>query len=157
MSPKPSAFAAPGMERAIIKTNGFFPLDIVYSKVRLEHLASAVRAAPIAHHETTSGKCYATEYGLGYSCIPRLRRSSRMFLDGAAAGRGGGLHYLPPFRKSRAEWTHPADYAPSQDLPGWRARRLLTQYAMNRSAIQSTGRPAGSVDPQGTDDSRRCV
>jgi hypothetical protein len=77
------------MERAIIKTNGFFPLDIVYSKVRLEHLASAVRAAPIAHHETTSGKCYATEYGLGYSCIPRLRRSSRMFFDGGVRRAGG--------------------------------------------------------------------
>jgi hypothetical protein len=49
------------MESAIIKTNGFFPLDILYSKVPFEHLASAVRAAPIAHHETTPGKCYATE------------------------------------------------------------------------------------------------
>src|SRR5271156_3176419 len=79
MSPKPSAFAAPGMERAIINTNGFFPLDIAYSRVPLELCDVAVAAVPIAHHETIAGKCYATEYGPGYSCFPRLRRSSRMF------------------------------------------------------------------------------
>src|ERR1700722_7042737 len=50
MSPKPSAFAAPGMERAIIKTNGFFPLDIAYSRVPFEHRDIAVAAVPIAHH-----------------------------------------------------------------------------------------------------------
>src|ERR1700733_809037 len=79
MSPKPSAFAAPGMERAIINTNGFFPLDIAYSRVPLEHCDIAVAAVTIAHHESISGKCYATEYEPGYSCFPRLRRSSRMF------------------------------------------------------------------------------
>jgi hypothetical protein len=73
------------MERAIINTNGFFPLDIAYSRVPLEHCDIAVAAAPIAHHEYIPGKCYATEYGPGYSCFPRLRRSSRMF------ARAGGL------------------------------------------------------------------
>jgi hypothetical protein len=68
------------MERAIINTNGFFPLDIAYSRVPLEHCDIAVTAVPIAHHESISGKCYATECGRGYSCFPRLRRSSRMFV-----------------------------------------------------------------------------
>jgi hypothetical protein len=39
--------------RAIIHTNGFFPLDIVYSKVLLEHFDSAAEAVPIAHHGPT--------------------------------------------------------------------------------------------------------
>src|ERR1700728_18769 len=84
MSPKPSAFAAPGMERAIIKTNGFFPFDIAYSRVPLEHRDIAVAVDPSHTTDPSSGKCYATECGLGYSCFPRLRRSSRMF-----AGAGG--------------------------------------------------------------------
>ena len=53
MSPKPIALAAPGMERAIINTNGFFPFDIVYSRVLLEHFDAPVEAAPIAHHGST--------------------------------------------------------------------------------------------------------
>jgi hypothetical protein len=76
------------MESAIIKTNGFFPLDIVYSRVLLNHLDSAVRGHPSHTMNPSSGKSYATEYGLGYSCIPRLRRSSRMFL--AAGARTAG-------------------------------------------------------------------
>src|ERR1700722_14444962 len=90
MSPKPSALAAPGMVRAIINTNGFFPLDIAYSRVPLEHCDIAVAAVPIAHHEYIRGKCYATQYRAGYSCFPRLRRSSRMF------SRAGGPRLEAP-------------------------------------------------------------
>src|ERR1700682_3157552 len=68
------------MERAIINIRGFFPVDIAYSRVLVEHLDAAVEAVPIAHHGSSRSKCYATESNLGYSRIPRLRRSSRMFV-----------------------------------------------------------------------------
>jgi hypothetical protein len=50
MSPNPSAWPAPGIERAIISINGFFPFDIAYSRVLLEHLGAPAEAVPIAHH-----------------------------------------------------------------------------------------------------------
>jgi hypothetical protein len=53
MSPKPSACAAPGTERAIINTNGFFPFDIAYSRVLFEHLDTEVETVPIAQHGST--------------------------------------------------------------------------------------------------------
>src|SRR6266403_2648362 len=48
MSPKPSACAAPGIERAIININGFFPFDIVSSRVPLEHPDAPAKAVPNA-------------------------------------------------------------------------------------------------------------
>jgi len=53
MSPNPSAWPAPGTERAIINTNGFFPFDIIYSRALLEHLETEAETVPIAHHGST--------------------------------------------------------------------------------------------------------
>ena len=92
MSPKPSAFAAPGMERAIINTNGFFPLDIAYSRVPLEHCDIAVAAVPIARHETISGRCYATEYGVDIAVFQDFDAVHACLLAPAARGRKCGIY-----------------------------------------------------------------
>src|ERR1700686_2525684 len=83
MSPKPSAWAAPGIDRAIISINGFFPLDIIYSKVLLEHLNTLAEAVPIAHHGSMR-QMLCDAISPGYSGTPNLRRSSPMFVGGAA-------------------------------------------------------------------------
>ncbi|GAC1302515.1 MAG: hypothetical protein NVSMB15_13420 [Steroidobacteraceae bacterium] len=44
MSPKPSAWAAPGIERAIININGLFPFGIIYSTALIEHLDASPEA-----------------------------------------------------------------------------------------------------------------
>src|ERR1700679_1340076 len=92
MSPKPSAFAAPGMERAIINTNGFFPLDIAYSRVPLDHCDIDVAAVPIAPHESISGRCYATEYGLDIAVFQDFDAVHACLPAPAACGWKCGAH-----------------------------------------------------------------
>src|ERR1700677_2159727 len=95
MSPRPSAFAAPGMESAIIKTNGFFPLDIVYSRVPLEHLDTAVRAVPIAHHGSISRQMLCDRI---WAWIQLYSKTSTQFTHVHRRRRpaGGGAASLEP-------------------------------------------------------------
>src|ERR1700692_2217365 len=53
MSPNSSAFAAPGIERAIININGFFPFDIIYSGGTDNTPTLPVEAVPIELHGST--------------------------------------------------------------------------------------------------------
>src|ERR1700691_2913034 len=82
MSPKPSAPAIPGSDRASVNDKGYSPRDIVNSRFSI--------TSPLKGKGWRAGlaKCYATESVVGYAGVPRLRRSSRNW--GALAGRQTG-------------------------------------------------------------------
>jgi hypothetical protein len=73
------------MVRAIININGFFPLDIIYSKVLLEHLVVWAGAVPIAYRGSTCGKCYASHSALDTSVFKDFDAVHACFPQATAA------------------------------------------------------------------------